>query len=76
MGHISVEISRPPGSVLSANQHFNPIYGATRTPYDLTHAADSGGAATALDARLIPIADGSDMMGSPRNPAALCNIYG
>ncbi|MDE3029002.1 MAG: amidase, partial [Paracoccaceae bacterium] len=57
---------------------FNPIYGATRTPYDLTRAAggSSGGAAAALAARLIPIADGSDMMGSLRNPAAFCNVYG
>ncbi len=57
---------------------FNPIYGVTRTPYDLTRSAggSSGGAAAALAARLTPIADGSDMMGSLRNPAAFCNVYG
>ena len=57
---------------------FNPIYGVTRTPYDLSRAAggSSGGAAAGLAARLIPIADGSDMMGSLRNPAAFCNVYG
>ncbi|WP_300060364.1 amidase [uncultured Roseobacter sp.] len=57
---------------------FNPIYGATRNPYALalTAGGSSGGAAAALAARLVPIADGSDMMGSVRNPAAFCNVYG
>ncbi|MEH7829723.1 amidase [Gemmobacter denitrificans] len=57
---------------------FNPVFGATRNPYDLTRSAggSSGGAAAALAARMVPLADGSDMMGSLRNPAAFCNIYG
>ncbi|MBS7538850.1 amidase [Ancylobacter lacus] len=57
---------------------FNPVFGATRNPYDTTRSAggSSGGAAAALAARLVPVADGSDMMGSLRNPAAFCNIYG
>jgi amidase len=57
---------------------FNPVHGVTRNPYDLTRTAggSSGGAAAALAARLVPVADGSDMMGSLRNPAAFCNIYG
>ena len=57
---------------------FNPIYGATPTPYafDRTAGGSSGGAAAALAARLLPVADGSDMMGSLRNPAAFCNVYG
>ncbi|MBS7543750.1 amidase [Ancylobacter oerskovii] len=57
---------------------FNPVYGVTRNPYDLTRTAggSSGGAAAALAARLVPVADGSDMMGSLRNPAAFCNVYG
>src|SRR5690606_11338474 len=46
--------------------------------YDVTRSAggSSGGAAAALAARMVPLADGSDMMGSLRNPAAFCNIYG
>ena len=50
----------------------------TRNPYDLSKTAggSSGGAAAALAARLVPLADGSDTMGSLRNPAAFCNIYG
>ncbi|MBS0564962.1 MAG: amidase [Proteobacteria bacterium] len=57
---------------------FNPVHGTTRNPYDLTRAAggSSGGAAAALAARMVPVADGSDMMGSLRNPAAFCNVYG
>ena len=56
----------------------NPVHGATATPYDLTRTAggSSGGAAAALATRMVSVADGSDMMGSLRNPAAYCNIYG
>lgn len=57
---------------------FNPVSGVTRNPYDLSKTAggSSGGAAAALAARLVPLADGSDTMGSLRNPAAFCNVYG
>ena len=57
---------------------FNPVFGATRNPYDLsrTPGGSSGGAAAALAAQMVPVADGSDMMGSLRNPAAFCNVYG
>ncbi|MCB2116619.1 MAG: amidase [Rhodobacteraceae bacterium] len=57
---------------------FNPVFGATRNPYDLARSAggSSGGAAAALAARMVPLADGSDMMGSLRNPAGFCNVYG
>ncbi len=57
---------------------FNPVHGATRNPYDLTRTpgGSSGGAAAGLAARMLPVADGSDMMGSLRNPAAFCNVYG
>ena len=57
---------------------FNPVHGITRNPYDPTRTpgGSSGGAAVALAERLVPVADGSDMMGSLRNPAAFCNVYG
>ncbi|APE45405.1 amidase [Sulfitobacter alexandrii] len=57
---------------------FNPVYGATRNPYDLTRSAggSSGGAAAALATRMLGVADGSDMMGSLRNPAGWNNVYG
>jgi amidase len=57
---------------------YNPVFGVTRNPYDRSKSAggSSGGAAAALAARLLPLADGSDMMGSLRNPAAFNNVIG
>ena len=57
---------------------FNPVYGKTKNPYDIskTCGGSSGGAAVALATRMLSISDGSDMMGSLRNPAAWNNVYG
>ena len=57
---------------------YNPVFGATRNAYDPGRSAggSSGGAAAALAMRLLPVADGSDMMGSLRNPAAFNNVFG
>ncbi len=62
----------------AGSQTFNAIFGATRNPYDLTKTCggSSGGAAVAVAARMLPIADGSDMGGSLRNPPAFCNVVG
>jgi amidase len=56
----------------------NPVFGATRNPYDLSRSAggSSGGAAAALAARMVCLADGSDLGGSLRNPASFCNVVG
>ncbi len=57
---------------------FNPIYGATHNPYDLTKTAggSSGGAAVSLALHMLPVADGSDYGGSLRNPAGWNNVVG
>ncbi|WP_170472626.1 amidase [Ruegeria arenilitoris] len=57
---------------------FNPVYGATRNPYNPSRSCggSSGGAAVALATGMVSLADGSDMMGSLRNPAAWNNVYG
>ena len=57
---------------------FNPLFGAARNPYhpDKTPGGSSGGAAASLAAGMLPIADGSDMGGSLRNPGSFCNVVG
>lgn len=62
----------------AGSQTFNEVFGATRNPYDpsKTCGGSSGGAAVALATGMLPIADGSDMGGSLRNPASFCNVVG
>lgn len=57
---------------------YNTIHGTTRNAYDvrLSAGGSSGGAAVAVALRMLPVADGSDMMGSLRNPAGFNNIFG
>ena len=57
---------------------FNTVFGATRNPWNLakTPGGSSGGAAAALATHMLPVADGSDFMGSLRNPAGWCNVVG
>jgi amidase len=57
---------------------YNSVFGATRNAFDTRKSAggSSGGAAVALAQHLLPVADGSDMMGSLRNPAVWNGVYG
>lgn len=57
---------------------FNEVFGATGNAYDENRTAggSSGGAAVALALRMVPVADGSDFMGSLRNPAGWSNVFG
>jgi amidase len=76
-GAISVGKTNTPE--FGAGSHtVNRVFGATRNPYDLSRSAggSSGGAAAALAARMICLADGSDLGGSLRNPASFCNVVG
>lgn len=63
----------------AAGSHtFNEIFGLTRNPYNLDRSAggSSGGAASAIATGMLPFADGSDIGGSLRNPAAFNNVVG
>jgi amidase len=62
----------------AGSQTFNTVFGATHNPYrhGLSAGGSSGGAAAALAAGFVPLAEGSDMGGSLRNPAAFCNVVG
>ena len=57
---------------------YNSVYGPTRNPFDVSKSAggSSGGAGAALAAGLLPLADGSDLGGSLRNPGAFNNVVG
>jgi amidase len=60
------------------SQTFNPVFGPTRNPYDVTKTCggSTGGGAVALACGMVPLADGSDMGGSLRNPPNFCNVVG
>ena len=63
----------------AAGSHtFNTIFGTTRNPVDPSRSAggSSGGAACALASGMVPLAEGSDMGGSLRNPASFCGVVG
>ena len=60
-----------PEFTMAVNTCSNPVFGATRNPWDTSRCpgASSGGSGAALAAGLCPLADGSDIGGSVRNPA-------
>lgn len=62
----------------AGSQTYNEVFGETLNPYDPTKTCggSSGGAAVALACGMLPIADGSDLGGSLRNPANFCNVVG
>jgi amidase len=62
----------------AGSQTFNPVFGATRNPWDLdkTCGGSSGGAAVAVTCGMLPFADGSDLGGSLRNPGNFNNVVG
>jgi len=59
-------------------QSYNPVYGSTSNPYDLTRSpgGSSGGSAAALAAGFCGLEIGSDIGGSIRVPAHFCGVFG
>lgn len=57
---------------------FNEVFGATRNPWDTRMSAggSSGGAAAALAAGQVWLANGGDFGGSIRQPASFCSVTG
>jgi amidase len=76
-GAITIGKSNTP-EFAAGSQTFNTVFGRTVNPYDVTKTCggSSGGAAVALACGMVPLADGSDLGGSLRNPASFCNVVG
>ncbi|MBI3451509.1 MAG: amidase [Rhodospirillales bacterium] len=76
-GAIVIGKTNTPEFAAGANT-YNAVFGATRNPWDLALSASgsTGGGAAALAARMIALADGSDLGGSLRTPAAFCGVVG
>lgn len=85
---IVVERARKSGAILIGKTNtpefgvgshtYNPVFGTTTNAFDPQRSAggSSGGAAVALALNMLPVADGSDLMGSLRNPAGWNNVFG
>lgn len=76
-GAIIIGKTNVPEFALGANT-YNPIFGATRNPWQpsLTAGGSTGGGAAALASGMITLAEGSDLGGSLRIPAAFCGLVG
>jgi len=75
----AVTLGRTNVPEFAAGSHtFNRVFGTTLNPVDPTRSAggSSGGAACALASGMVPLAEGSDMGGSLRNPASFCGVVG
>ena len=57
---------------------FNDVFGRTRNPWDTSKSAggSTGGGAAALATGMIALAEGTDLGGSLRIPAAFCGVVG
>ena len=76
-GGVIVGKTNTPEFAAGANT-YNAVFGPTRNPWDLRMSASgsTGGGAAALASRMVGLADGSDLGGSLRTPAAFCGVVG
>ncbi|MEP7117750.1 MAG: amidase family protein [Acidobacteriota bacterium] len=76
-GAIIVGKTNTPEFAAGANT-WNDVFGRTRNPWNLELSAggSTGGGAAALAAGLIALAEGTDLGGSLRIPAAFCGVVG
>lgn len=75
-GAVIVGITRMPELGLYAVT--DSVYGVTRNPWNLKRTAggSSGGSGAAVAAGMVPVAHGTDGLGSVRIPAASCGLIG
>lgn len=61
-----------------AGNCYTPLWGVTRNPWNLKYGpgGSSGGAGAAVSSGMTTLADGSDIGGSIRIPAACCGVVG
>lgn len=83
---IVVERARADGAILIGKTNtpefglgghtYNTVFGRTGNSFDPSKSAggSSGGTSVAVALRMLPVADGSDTMGSQRNPSAWNNV--
>ena len=76
-GAIVVGKTNTPEFATGANT-VNDVFGATRNPWDLrlTVGGSTGGGAAAVAARMLPLAEGTDVGCSLRVPASYCGVVG
>jgi amidase/aspartyl-tRNA(Asn)/glutamyl-tRNA(Gln) amidotransferase subunit A len=76
-GAIVIAKTTTPEFAYSSFTH-SPRWGVTRNPHDpsRTPGGSSGGSAVAVATGCVPLAEGTDMGGSVRIPAALCGVVG
>jgi amidase len=74
----AVPIAKSNVPEFAGSHTFNPVWGVTRNPWNLgrTAGGSSGGAAAALAAREVWLANGSCLGGSLRIPASFCGVVG
>ena len=76
-GAIVVGKTNTPEFAAGANT-FNEVFGPTRNPWDpaMSAGGSTGGGAAALASGMIALAEGTDLGGSLRVPAAFCGVVG